>query len=198
MGKKAMIVIKAVLIGLIAILVGVPLYAVPATLTLPAGPRPGIEELSIDQAAGELHQSGKTSWELVEAARAMVAQRMHYSRRNSFDTAGRAFQRGYGYCTQHAYALKHLLAELGFNARVVQAFQNQFPDGKVTAHAWVSVRVAGETRYIDSLFYKEGTGELDFTPLSEVTEISPTFKLLAFWGGTAVNANRYYLTGKDL
>ena len=94
--------------------------------------------------------------------------------------------------------MKHLLAELGFKAKVVQAFQNKFPDGEVTAHAWVSVRVEDETRYIDSLFYKEGTGELDFTPLSEVTEITPTFKLLAFWGGTAVNAHRYYLTGKDL
>lgn len=193
-----MMVIKTILITIIMILVGVPLYAVPATLTLPVGPRAGIEELTIEQAAEKLRQSGKTGWTLVEAARGLVAERMLYSRRNSFDSAGRAFQRGYGYCTQHAYALKHLLAELGFNARVVQAFRNRFPDGQITAHAWVRIRLKGETRYIDSLFYKEDTGELDFAPLSGVTEITPTFKLLAFWGGTAVNAHRYYLTGKDL
>lgn len=122
---------------------------------------------------------------------------MVYSRRNSFDPAGRAFERGYGYCTQHAYALTSLLSELGFEAKVVQAFRNRFPDGKVTAHAWVSVRVNDEIRYIDSLFFNEQAGEPDFISLSEVTDISPAFKLLAFWGGTAVNAHRYYVTGKD-
>ncbi len=193
-----MFVIKAILITLLAILVAVPLYAVPATITLPAGPRPGIEELTIKQAAKQLKSTGKTGWELVEAARSMVAERMQYSRRNSFDPAGRAFERGYGYCTQHAYALTALLAELGFEAKVVQAFQNRFPDGRVTAHAWVGVKVNNESRYIDSLFYDVQADELDFTPISEVVDISPTFKLLAFWGGTAVNAHRYYLTGKDL
>jgi hypothetical protein len=180
------------------ILVGVPLYAVPATFTLPAGTRPGLAELTIQGAAQQLEGSGKTGWALVEAARALVSERMQYSRRNSFDPSGRAFERGYGYCTQHAYALTHLLTELGFEAKVVQAFQNQFPDDQVTAHSWVSVKVNDESRYVDSLFYDERTGELDFTPLSEVTDISPTFKLLAFWGGTGVNAHRYYLTGKDL
>ena len=190
--------IKAVLIALVVILIGVPLYAVPASLTLPAGSRPGVDGLTVQQAAAQLNATGKTGWELVEAARALVAERMQYSRRNSFDSSGKAFERGYGYCTQHAYALKHLLTELGFNARVVQAFQNRFPGGEVTAHSWVSVTLGDETRYIDSLFYKDGSGELDFTPLSEVTDISPAFKLVAFWGGTAVNAHRYYLTGKDL
>ena len=193
-----MIIVRTSLIILMAILVTVPLYALPATLTLPAGPRPGLEELTIQGAAQQLKDTGKTGWELVEAARALVADRMQYSRRNSFDSSGRAFERGYGYCTQHSYALQHLLTELGFEAKVVQAFQNRFPDGEVASHSWVSVTVDDETRHIDSLFYKEDAGELDFTPLSGVTEISPAFKLVAFWGGTAVNAHRYYLTGKDL
>jgi hypothetical protein len=193
-----MLVVKLILIALIVILVGVPLYAVPATMTLPTGPRPDLEELTIQGAAAQLRNSGKTGWELVEAARALVAERMQYSRRNSFDSAGKAFERGYGYCTQHAFALKHLLAELGFNAKVVQAFQNRFPDGEITAHSWVSVKLNEEARYVDSLFYDERAGQLDFTPLSEITDISPAFKLVAFWGGTAVNAHRYYLTGKDL
>jgi transglutaminase-like putative cysteine protease len=134
---------------------------------------------------------------LVEAARALVAERMQYSRRNSFDKAERAFSRGYGYCTQQAYALVSLLTQLGFDAQVVQAFQNRFPDGGEGAHAWVSVTVDQETRQIDSMFYDAQSGALMFEPLSVVTDISPTFKAFAWWGGTAVNAHRYYLTGKD-
>jgi hypothetical protein len=193
-----MIIIKAFLIALMVILIGIPLYAIPATITLPAGPRPGLQELTIQQAAAQLRESGKTNWELVEAARALVAERMQYSRRNSFDSSGLAFERGYGYCVQHSYALKHLLAELGFQAKVVQAFQNRFPDGSVTSHSWVSVSVGDEIRNIDSLFYIQETGELDFTPLSEITEIPMAFKLFTFWGAPAINAHRYYLTGKDL
>lgn len=192
-----MIILKYAATIIFAFLGGVPLYALPATLTLPPGPRPGIEETSIEEAALQLKASGKSGWDLVEAARALVAERMAYSRRNSFDSAGRAFERGYGYCTQHAFALSHLLTELGFEAKVVQAFQNRFSDGEVTAHAWVSASLDGQTRHIDSLFYDEVNRELDFTPLTEVTDISPAFKLVAFWGGTAVNAHRYYLTGKD-
>jgi hypothetical protein len=157
-----------------------------------------LEELTIEQAVQELNDTGMTDWELVETARAKVAERMQYSRRNSFDPAGRAFERGYGYCTQHAYALTSLLTKLGFEAKVVQAFRNRFPDGEVTAHAWVSVWVDDESRYIDSLFYDEQASDLDFTPVSEVMEIGPAFKLIAFWGGTAVNAHRYYVSGKDL
>ena len=192
-----MIILKYATTIIFIFLAGVPLYALPATLTLPPGPRPGIEETTIEEAALQLKASGKSGWDLVEAARALVAERMAYSRRNSFDSADRAFERGYGYCTQHAYALSHLLAELGFEAKVVQAFQNRFSDGEVTAHAWVSVNINDENRQIDSLFYDEQKSELDFTPLSKVTDITPAFKLVAFWGGTAVNAHRYYLTGKD-
>jgi hypothetical protein len=192
-----MYLIKFFPIVLIVFLVGVPLYALPATLSLSPGPRPGVKDFTIRAAAAQLEASEKKGWDLVEAARALVAERMQYSRRNSFDSAGRAFQRGYGYCTQHAYALKHLLSELDFDAKVVQAFQNRFPDRKVTAHAWVSVSLDGETRQVDSLYYDETNRELDFTPLSQITGISPAFKLVAFWGGTAVNAHRYYLSGKD-
>lgn len=189
---------KLVLASIIVILIGVPLYAVPATLSLLPGPRPGVEQLTIEQASQKLKETGMTDWELVEAARALVAERMKYSRRNSFDPAGKAFERGYGYCLQYAYALTSILTKLGFEAKVVHAFQNRFPDGEVTAHAWVSVTVDDESEYMDSLFYDEQAGELDFNPLSEVLDISPTFKLIAFWGCTATNAHRYYVSGKDL
>ena len=184
-------------IAVLAIAIGTPLYALPATLSLPGGQRPGVKKLTIPQAADQLRESGERGWSLVEAARALVGQRMQYCRRNSFDSAARAFERGYGYCMQHAYALAHLLAQLGFETKVVQAFRNRFPDGNITSHAWVSVTVDGETRYVDPLFYDAQAGAIDFTPLSEVLDISPTFKAFTWWGAPAVNAHRYYITGKD-
>lgn len=182
---------------LLAIGVGVPAFALPATLTLPRGQRPGIGKLTIAQAAQQLRESGRTGWDLVEAARALVAQRMQYCRRNSFDSAARAFERGYGYCVQHAYALADLLTRLGFQAKVVQAFRNRFPDGEVSSHAWVSVTVDGEGRHVDSLFYDAQARQITFAPLSEVTRVPPVFKAFTWWGATAVNAHRFYLSGKD-
>lgn len=185
-------------ITLLAFVAGVPLYGLPATLSLPRGPRPGVDRLTLSQAAQDLRESGKTGWALAEAARALVGQRMQYCRRNSYDSAARAFERGYGYCMQHAYALADLLTRLGFEARVVQAFKNKFAGGEVTSHAWVSVTLDGETRALDPLFWDEQAGQPAFTPLSRVTNISPVFKAFTWWGAPAVNAHRYYRTGKDL
>jgi hypothetical protein len=182
---------------LLAIGVSVPAYAVPATLTLRRGQRPGIGKLTIAQAARQLRESSVTGWDLVEAARALVAERMRYSRRNSFDSARKAFERGYGYCVQHAYALADLLTRLGFEAKVVQAFRNRFSNGEVSSHAWVSVTVDGESRHVDSLFYDAQARQITFAPLSEVTGVSPVFKAFTWWGATAVNAHRFYLSGKD-
>jgi transglutaminase-like putative cysteine protease len=191
---------KGVRIAALAVLAaaaGVPLYALPATLSLPRGQRPGVPRLTLAQAARELQEGGQTGWALVEAARTLVGQRMQYCRRNSFDSAARAFERGYGYCVQHAYALADLLTRLGFEARVVQAFRNRFADGQVTSHAWVSVTLHGETRPIDPLFWDEQRGQPAFTPLSRVTGIPPAFKALTWWGAPAINAHRFYRTGKD-
>jgi hypothetical protein len=185
-------------IALLAVAAGVPLYGLPATLSLPRGQRPGVARLTLPQAARQLRESGATGWALVEAARALVGQRMQYCRRNSYDSAAKAFERGYGYCMQHAYALADLLTQLGFEAQVVQAFKNRFADGEVTSHAWVRVTQDVETRAIDPLFWDERTGQPAFTPLSRVTGISPVFKAFTWWGAPAVNAHRYYRTGKDL
>jgi hypothetical protein len=190
-------IILIALLAIAAIGVGLPLYAVPAILSLPAGQRPGVERLTITQAAQQLRTSGLTGMALVEAARALVGERMAYCRRNGFDNHRRAFERGYGYCQQSAYALMDLLTQLGFEAKVVQAFKNRFPGGRITSHAWVSATVAGETRYIDPLFWDAATGEVAFIPLSPVLAFSPGFRILAGWGSMAVNAYRYYHTGKD-
>jgi len=180
-----------------ATIVGLPLYALPATRSLPPGPRPGIEEMALAEAADRLKGTGKKGANLVEAARALVADRMQYCRRNSFDSPQKAFQRGYGYCTQQAYALTDLLARLGIKAKPVYAFRNRFPDGKVGGHTWVRVTLDGEERDLDLLFYDADMGEPTFIPLSTVRHHTPLFKWVTQWGEAAVNAHRYYRTGED-
>jgi hypothetical protein len=191
---KTVKVVFAASIGIVAVLT---LYSLPAMMTLPRGTRPGIEELTISEAADQLRETGTTDWELVEEARAVVAERMAYSRRNSFDGHRRAFARGYGYCQQQSFALEDLLTQLGFEAKVVQAYQNELPDGQVTAHSWVSVTIDGETRYIDTLHYDAEAENITFTPQSEVLDYTPAFRLMAGWGAAPVNAYRYYKTGVD-
>lgn len=183
--------------ALFSILLGVPLFALPATISLSRGMRPGLKHQNIMQAVNSLQVSGMKGWALVEAARKLVEGRMAYSRRNSFDIASKAFERGYGYCQQQAYALKEILTRLGFDARVVGAFRNRFPDGRIGGHAWVQVMFEGETHDIDTLFYNEMAGKINFTPLSAVFGYTPAFRVLAGWGSTYVNAYRYYTTGKD-
>jgi hypothetical protein len=182
---------------LLTVLVGVPLFALPATISLGWRTRPGLPHRTIAQEADQLRESGETGWTLVEAVRALVEGRMAYCRRNSFDAAPRAFARGYGYCQQQAHALAGILNRLGFTTKVVGAFRNKFPDGVIGGHAWVQVTYAGETRDIDSLFYDQGAGEITFTPLSRVFDYTPAFRFFAGWGSSAVNAYRYYRTGKD-
>ncbi|HEY43674.1 MAG TPA: transglutaminase domain-containing protein [Anaerolineae bacterium] len=189
--------IKFVLSAVVVMVIGVPLYALPATLSLPRGVRSGLDSLTVSRAAVLLRESGESGMKLVEAARSLVAERMAYSRRNSFDSYAKAFERGYGYCSQQANALVSLLTRLGFEAKVVHALRNRFPDGTVTSHAWVQVAVDDEVRYVDSIFYDADAAEINFKPLSEVREVPPVLRFLEIWGAPAVNAHRYYLTGKD-
>jgi hypothetical protein len=194
----ALKILKVLLLFVAGIGIGVPLYALPATLSLPAGRRSGLGPMTIKQAAGQLRATGQTGWELVESARALVGERMAYSRRNSFDPAPKAFERGYGYCQQMAYTLLTLLHELDFEAKVVQTFKAQFPDGHVTPHAWVSVTINGETRYVDPYFWDAEAGELGFTIVGKVTGYSTLWRWFAGWGCTGENARRYYKSGVDL
>jgi hypothetical protein len=195
--KKDGCMMMKIVLGALLMMIAIPLYALPATLSLPPGPRPGLAPLTISKAVHNLKAMGKTGMELVEAARALVADRMAYSRRNSFDSYDKAFERGYGYCSQHAEALADLLTQLGFEVKVVHAFRNQFPDGTVTSHAWVQVSTEGEDHFVDSLFYDANAAEITFTPLSEVQEVPPLLKWFERWGAPAVNAHRFYRTGKD-
>jgi hypothetical protein len=192
------VIVAAALLLAGAIITSLPLYALPATRSLARGRRPGIEELTLEEAATRLQASGGTGRELAEAARELVANRMEYCRRNSFDSPIRAFERGYGFYTQQAYALADLLRRLGIGAQEVYAFRNRFPDGTVGGHTWVRVTVDGEEWDIDSLFFDTEAGEVTFTPLSRVRNHTPLFKRVTGWGEAALNAHRYYRTGKDM
>jgi hypothetical protein len=192
------VAIAAALLLAGAIIASLPLYALPATRSLARGRRPGIEGLTLDEAAARLRASGATGRDLVEAARALVGERMQYSRRNSFDSPAWAFERGYGFCTQQAYALDGLLRRLGIEAKVVHAFRNEFPDGDVGGHSWVRVTIDADEWDIDSLFFDMEAGEVTFTPLSRVRGHTPLFKWATRWGEAALNAHRYYRTGKDM
>ena len=185
-------------LAVMGIFLGLGLYSVPATLSLAAGQRPGVEELTLAEAATQLERTGKSGLTLVEAARALVGDRMQYCRRNSFDSPEKAFERGYGFCTQQAYALADLLERLGFEARTVHAFRNRFADGTVSGHTWVRVTIDGVQLDVDSLLCDAQTGDLTFTPLSRVLNHTPLFRLMTAWGEAAVNAHRYYRTGKDM
>jgi hypothetical protein len=196
--KKRLIILAIAPIAVLATYIGLALYALPATFMLLKGIRPGFKPLSLSQAAQRLLDTRKTGWDLVEAARAMVAERMQYSRRNSFDSDAKAFERGYGFCTQQAYVLVDLLTQLGFKAKAVHAFRNTFPDGTAGGHTWVRVSVDGETRFIDSIFYDAESREITFQPISKISIHTSLFKLLTRSGEAALNAHRYYRTGEDM
>jgi hypothetical protein len=191
---------RSVKVGLgagLLILAGLPLYALPATWTLPRGRRAGLEPLTLAEAAQQLQEAYPPGAEQIDAARALVGARMAYCRRNSFDHYARAFGRGYGYCQQMALALADLLQRLGYEASVVHCLRNRFADGKVTSHAWVRVTLGGQERDVDPLFWAEERGEIGFAPLGRVMGFSPLWRLLGGWGSLAVNAHRFYTTGRD-
>ena len=187
-------------LGLVGVLISGPLlYVLPASLSLPRGRRPGLEDLTLDQAAVQLRQSGAEGWSIVEQARLLVGERMAYCRRNGFDSYNKAFRRGYGYCEQSALALAHLLRLLGFDARPVHSERNRFPGRDTpTGHAWVRVFYSGEGRDVDPHYQNPATGEVLFEPGEDVREYSPAFRIIARWGSPIANAHRYYRTGSDV
>ena len=65
-------------------------------------------------------------------------------------------------------------------------------------HIWVRVVNEGEVRDVDSVCYDVRAGAIDFVSLSRVRRHTRLFKWLTQWGEAAVNAQRYYRTGKDV
>lgn len=174
------------------------IIAIPATMSLGRVRRDGVTKLNIDAAAEQLKATGKNGWELVAYITLFVHDRLQYCRRNSFDSYTKAFERGYGYCQQQAYALQHILQTSGFEARVVHSFRNKLPDGRIVSHAWVEVTYHNEKRYYCSVFPDKETGQPTFEILGRVYYYNALFRLLAGWGAIGVNAMRYYTSGDGL
>jgi hypothetical protein len=195
--RSVFLIVVGLVSFLMLVVLGVMLYALPATVSLPGGPRPGVKELTIDDAAERLSQTDLDGWDLIEKARLLVGERFSYCRRNSFDSYRKAFQRGYGYCQQEAYALAALLRKLGFDARPVHCEHCDFASKEDTGHAWVQVVYGGGVYDIDSKYMDHVQGELLFQTNSSVRRYTPLFRLLAGLGCTAANAYRYYKTGSD-
>lgn len=189
--------LKYVGVTALVVIIVYTLYAIPAILSLPAGIRSGLESKTIHEAVLDLQKTGRSGKDLIEAARLLVGERMAYCRRNSYNSYKKAFKRGYGFCQQHAFALSHILEELGFEAYPVQALRTQFPDGNIGGHAWVMVIIKDEMIYIDPVYYNPAEQKITFTPLSEVTGFSTFFRLLSGWGSATINAHRYYISGTD-
>lgn len=173
------------------------IYAIPAMISLPVGIRPGLNELTIEEAVNILNNKNLDRLDLIEKARLLVNERMVYCRRNSYDSYQKAFKRGYGFCQQQAFALAAILQELNFEAVPVQAIQTRFPDGNIGGHSWVRVRLDGQDFFIDPIFYDPEKHVVTFTPLSDVTEFSGFFRILSGWGSATINAHRYYTLGSD-
>ena len=186
-----------VLFFILSFFIGWLIYALPATLSIAGGTRPGIENITIDEAVKKLRQTKLSGWELIEESKKMVTSRMRYCRRNSFDSFKKAFRRGYGYCQQQAFALKYILAMLGFRAKVVHAYRNKFPDGNISGHAWIKVDYGNTEKYIDASDVNASTGHINFIPLTKIKEYTGLFRFFAGWGSIGVNAYRYYRFGRD-
>ena len=172
------------------------IFAIPAAISLPHGIRDGLDDITIDEAVQMLKEKNITGYFLIEEARKLIVTRMQYCRRNSFDRYKTAFRRGHGYCHQQAFALCYILNHLGFDAKVVHAFRNKFPDGRVTGHAWIRVSYNGITKDIDATDVDLTTEKLTFKSLTKVKEYSTLFRYFAGWGSIGVNAWRYYKTGE--
>jgi hypothetical protein len=133
--------------------IGLYVYTLPGLRRLPKAKQRSLDGVTtIDDAVRHLQNSGKTGWGLVAAAQTLVNAKMEYSRRNGWDTAPRAFQRGMGYCQQQATALLLILRQLGIAARPVQALRCKFPPariheywdpGGISGHMWLVVSIGG-------------------------------------------------------
>jgi len=180
------------------IIIGWMLYALPATFSLKRGTRVGIKRLNIDKAIEELKVTKSTGFELIEKCRLLIVTRMRYNRRNSFASHKTAFRRGYGYCQQQAFALRYILTRLGFSARVVYTVRARFSNRVTGGHAWVRVSYGGTTKDIDLTDIDLTSDKISFMPLTKVRCYTWFSRLLAGWGSIAVNAHRYYKSGKDI
>lgn len=175
-------------------------YTLPGLRRLPRAKQRSLGGVTtIDDAVCHLRHSGKTGWDLVAAAQALVNAKMAYSRRNGWDTAPRAFRRGMGYCQQQATALLIILRRLGIAARPVQAFRCRFPPqriheymdpGGISGHMWLVVTIDGVEKDVCPGDPANRPGTVHFERLSPRTNYPPPMRLLGHIGSMIVNVRR--------
>jgi len=151
---------------------------------------------TIEDAAAYLKNKDLKEWELVKEAQRLVAEKMEYSRRNNWDTADRAFARGMGYCQQQAEALKHILKEVGIDARLVQCTRNMFPpkkiheyysEGGICGHTWLRVRINGEEMDVCPGNINNEPGKIHFEVRGKITNYSGIIKVFGHLGSALMN-----------
>jgi hypothetical protein len=183
----------------------IPLFmSIPAMASLPRPPhdRESVDGvITIEDAAEECRSTGLAGLELVEYARMLVAKKMRYSVRNSYDMPGRAFERGQGYCWHMGWALHMILERLGFRPRIVHAFRVKFPagyvegvwrEGGILGHMWVRVAVDGAEYDVDPGRKENRPGAMHCTPLSKVIPLSLIISTLTYLGSPYINSMKYF------
>lgn len=154
----------------------------------------GIE--TIIEAVAYLQGCHLEGWELVEKAQKLVAAKMEYSRRNSWDTPEQAFRRGMGYCLQQAEALRLILEQLNIPSELVQSSKNLFPpkkiheyetEGGLCGHAWLEVTLGAEKKYVCPGNLQNQPGKIHFQILGRVTPYRGFFKFLGHCGSALLN-----------
>lgn len=72
--------------------------------------------------------------EFLEFARNLVFNKMTPSRRNTLESANKAFMRGKGNPIQYSYALKEILSRFGFESIPVYSMKAPLPDIQIDGH----------------------------------------------------------------
>src|SRR6266702_1426582 len=132
---------------------------------------------TIDDAVESCRRTHLQGWDLVAFAQNLAAQKITYSRLNTWDTPSRAFESGMGDCEQQALALKKIYDRLGIETRPVFALRCQFPakvvdgmpsPGGIGGHAWLRVRIGDEELDVCPGSVKNKPGVTQFKVLSRV------------------------------
>lgn len=196
MKRMVILVIAAGILSMIALFV----YTVPGLRRLPKARQRSLDGVTtIDDAVRALQNSGKTGWELVAAAQALVHAKMEYSRRNGWDTAPGAFRRGMGYCQQQAMALLLILRMLGITARPVRALRCKFPPariheywdpGGISGHMWLVVTIDDVEKDVCPGHPDNRPGKVHFEMLSRRTEYPPVMRVFGHIGSMILNVHR--------
>jgi hypothetical protein len=175
------------------------LACIPGLILLPPGQTTIIGGITtLDDAVAACRTSGLEGWELVEYAQKITAHKYTYSRRNSWESPGKSFSRGWGFCVQQALALKAIYDELGIVSEIVHG-RGDFPAALIHGvlepggnfnHSWLEVTVQGESLYVCPGSVHNSPGKLHFRITGKVKNYTPILHYLSYPGFIIVNAAR--------